>query len=73
MKGAPMAEGGVLCEATHNGRTFHIEYGGEEVGYYLYVFVDGQCTHDYLQDTMQFAKEDARELFGVPLEAWVDA
>ena len=68
-----MAEGGVMCEATHNGRTFRIEFGGKEVGYYLYVFSDSQCTHDYLQDTMQIAKEDAHELFGVPLEAWVDA
>ena len=68
-----MAEGGVLCEATHNGRTFLIEYGGEKVGYYLYVLLDDQCTHDYLQDTIQFAKEDAHEFFGVPLEAWGDA
>jgi hypothetical protein len=40
------------------------------VGFYLYVFEDGKCIRDYLQDTLELAMECAWEDFGVPKEAW---
>jgi hypothetical protein len=39
-------------------------------GYYLYVYIDGKDTYDYLQDTLEIAMEQAQEQFGVPLDAW---
>ena len=58
--------------ATHGGRHFRIEFGGEGIGYYLYVYDGEKCTHDYLQDTLAFAQADAFERFGVPTESWMD-
>jgi hypothetical protein len=40
------------------------------VGFYLYVFENGKCIHDYLQDTLDLAMECALEDFGVPKNAW---
>jgi hypothetical protein len=48
---------------------FEIEHD-EATGYYLYVYENDFCKYDYLQDTLQFAKEEALEEFGVPLDAW---
>lgn len=43
-----------------------------EIGFYLYVNDDitGKNTHDYLQDTLEAAKDQALEYFGVPLDSW---
>lgn len=49
---------------------FVIEHD-ELVGFYLYVYEGDWNSHDYLQDTRYFAKEQAFEEFGVPLDAWV--
>ena len=59
----------MLAKATHNGLRFKIEEDSN-VGFYLYVFDGDKCTHDYLQDTFDFAKACALEEFGVPLNAW---
>jgi hypothetical protein len=40
------------------------------VGFYLYVYENGQCIRDYLQDTLILAKDMAFEDFQVPHEAW---
>ncbi len=40
------------------------------VGFYLYVFENGKCICDYLQDTLELAMECAWEDFGVPKNAW---
>jgi hypothetical protein len=56
--------------ATHGGRRFRIEFGGEGIGYYLYVYGEDRCTHDYLQATLALAQKDALEMFGVPAESW---
>lgn len=58
-------------QAFHGGRRFRIEHD-ELVGYYLYVYEGPQCTHDHLQDTLELAKECAREEFGVPTESWAE-
>jgi hypothetical protein len=44
----------------------------DEYGFYLYVYdgITGFNTHDYLQDTLEIAKEQAFEEFGVPLDSW---
>jgi hypothetical protein len=62
----------MTLEATHGGRRFTIEEDST-VGYYLYIFDGQRCTHDYLQDTLEAAKEFALEEFGVPEDAWGDA
>ena len=40
------------------------------VGWYLYVFRDGQCLYDFEQDTLQDCQEEALDEFGVPLTSW---
>jgi hypothetical protein len=62
----------VILEATHGGRRFTIEEDST-VGYYLYIFDEQRCSHDYLQDTLEVAKKFALEEFGVPEDAWGDA
>ena len=39
-------------------RHYAIEYQ-PPVGYYLFVYEGKGCTHDYLQDTLEFAKRQA--------------
>lgn len=36
-----------------------------DVGYYLYIIdlVTGQCIRDYLQDTLEIAKQQAEEMY----------
>jgi len=62
----------VVLEASHAGRRFRIEQDGT-AGFYIYAFEGEHCTHDYLQDTLEFAKKCAREEFGVPEDAWHEA
>ena len=40
------------------------------VGFYLYVFEDGKCIRDYLQDTLELAMESAWKDFGVQKKSW---
>ncbi len=40
------------------------------VGFYLYVFENGKCIRDDLQDTLELAMECAWEDFEVQKEAW---
>jgi hypothetical protein len=40
------------------------------VGFYLYIFEDGKCIRDYLQDTLEIAMECAQEDYGVSKNAW---
>jgi hypothetical protein len=42
----------------------------EAVGYYVYRYVEGRCTPDYLQDTLDQTKYCAFDEFGVPIDAW---
>lgn len=65
---------------------FAIEDGGD-VGFYLYVYQYPELfeadirsgeygcrrhQQDHLQDTLEIAKEQAYEDFGVPLDSWVE-
>jgi hypothetical protein len=42
------------------------------VGFYLYVYdnVTGKCVRDHLQDTIQIAKEQAEEDYGMDANTW---
>ncbi len=41
-------------------------------GFYLYIYdlTTGECIRDHLQDTLTFAKEQAEEDYGLPLDGW---
>jgi hypothetical protein len=58
--------------AVKGSREFRI-IADASVGFYLYVFEEERCTHDYLQDTEEKAIECAAELFGVPTNEWKTA
>lgn len=60
---------------THpKGWTFAIHDEPSMNSYYLYVWdADGNNTHDYDQDTLEIAKEQAYEDFGVPMDSWIEA
>ena len=46
----------------------------EETAYYLNVYNEkGANTHDFMQDTLHWAKHQAFEEFGVPMDSWVEA
>ena len=56
----------------HNNQVFEIIEDLPKVGFYLYVYdSNGKNTYDYLQDTLQMAKECALEEFGVPIDSWI--
>ncbi len=57
-------------EAIVGDSKFVIEEDKPEIGWYLYVYQNGVCTHDFLQDSMAIAKEQAKEQFSVPLDKW---
>jgi len=51
--------------------TFFIEEDLPEVGWYLYRFDrNGQCTHDYLQDSKDHAIKFALDQFQIPINSW---
>jgi hypothetical protein len=59
-----------VAKTTVRDFTFSIEESLPEIGFYLYVFKDGRCIRDDLQDTLQACKEIALEMYGVPMDAW---
>ena len=59
-----------MLEASHNELVFKIEEDLPEVWAYLYVFRGHDCIYDYLQDSVDICKKQAKEEFGVPLGAW---
>lgn len=43
----------------------------KSVGFYLYIYnQSGQCVADHLQDSLQIAKEQAEEEYGMANEEW---
>lgn len=42
-------------------------------GFYVYRYVDGQNTHDYLQDDVAMARQSAEDEWGVSPGAWREA
>ena len=62
----------MMLRAEHNGYEFVIEQDPGALGAFLYVFVDGQCVRDELQDNIQMCIRSALEGYGVPTVAWRD-
>ena len=57
-------------ETMHNGLVFKIEEDYPEVGAYLYIYQNGKCIKDSLQNDVTLCKELAFEEYGVPLGSW---
>jgi len=51
-------------------KEFLIEEDNQDVGFYLYVYENGKCIKDYLQDTLEIVKNIALENYNVPLDIW---
>lgn len=60
-----------VFEAKHNSLAFKIEEDYSEVGAYLYVYEDGRCIRDYLQNDIDHCKEFAYKKYEVPIDKWV--
>jgi len=56
--------------AIKDGKEFRIERDLAEVGWYLYVYKDGNCLKDYLQDSVQELKTLALDEYGIDENAW---
>lgn len=50
-------------------RSFEIKHD-PSVGFYFFVFKNGQCIRDHLQDSLEIAIEAGFENYGVPKDAW---
>jgi len=59
-----------MLKARHDGKLYAIEQDRPEVGAYLYVYENGLCIQDYLQNDVNMCIEFAYEDFGVPVDAW---
>jgi hypothetical protein len=59
-----------VLKASFENREFKIEEDYPEVGVYLYVFEDGECTRDSLQNDIETCKKIAYEDYKVPIDAW---
>lgn len=51
---------------------FVIEDVGNELGYYLHVqdLITDKCIVDYIQNSIELAKEEVEELYGVNSNIW---
>lgn len=61
-----------LIADLNRSKRFVIEHD-ETVGYYLYVFEDGRCVRDYLQNSLDGAINFAFAQFNVPKKLWAKA
>ncbi len=59
-----------FMKAEYNNLVFIIQEDSPEIGFYLYVYQNGKCTHDYVQDSIESCKDFTLEEFNVPKSAW---
>lgn len=59
-------------KAEYKELTFKIEEDYPEVGVYLYVYKEGKCIKEMLQDTIDICKKIALEEYGVPIDFWIE-
>lgn len=59
-----------ILQTKFKSKSFKIEEDYPEVGVYLFVYQNGQCIKDYLQNDILACKRQALEEFGVPLNSW---
>ena len=60
----------IQLEATHDKYHFKIVEDDPDIGWYLYVFQNGNSVYDSLQDDIDTLKEIALEKFSCPLSNW---
>ena len=53
-----------------NSRRFELE-NTPDFGCYFYIYENGKCVRDYLQDTLEQAIGFAFEYYQVPKDSWV--
>ena len=53
------------------GKEYVIEEDLPEIGVYLYIYDNGRCIYDYLQNSIEICKKIAYEKYGVPLDSWI--
>lgn len=64
----------LLFTATNDkGQSFEIRNGGNGVGFYLFVYENGKCIWDDLQDTVEWVQTIAYEKYAVSKSAWKNA
>lgn len=56
--------------ADRDGLSFVIDEDLPGVGWYLYVYDNGSCVKDSLQDSLEDCMDLALTEFGVPIESW---
>jgi hypothetical protein len=61
-----------ILEADFNERIFRIEEDYPSVGSNLYIYENGKCIKDFLQNSIKDCMEFAEEEFGLPVELWVE-
>lgn len=57
-------------KAVTDKQLFIIEEDLPDVGAYLYIFENGKCIQDHLQDNVTMCMEFANEEFGVDIGTW---
>jgi hypothetical protein len=58
--------------AEHKGLSFVIEEDNPDVGVYLYIYDNGKCIRDALQNNIATCKEMAFEEYGVANAQWIE-
>jgi hypothetical protein len=59
-----------MLTAAHNSIEFEIVLDKPEVGVYLYVYENGRCVRDELQNDVEACKDVAFEDYGVSKDSW---
>ena len=57
-------------EALLNDQKFVIKEDEPDVGWYLYVYKNGEIIKDHLQDNLESVKKQAEEDYSVPESLW---
>ena len=58
--------------STRAGKNFVIEQDIPEVGWYLYVYKNGNCIADHLQNDYETIIDAAKERYGIPKNKWTE-
>lgn len=57
-------------QVNYKGKQYKIEEDLPEVGFYLYVYENGKCIRDFLQNDIATCKQVAFEEYEVPINDW---
>jgi hypothetical protein len=60
-----------VYESVQGNRIYKLVEDLPGVGVYLYIYENGRCIWDDLQDDFDMCKRVALEDFGVPMDSWV--